>query len=76
MLQRLKQYKKKDHKNYTVPAALYELDDIESLYNSKGEYILDTELTLKQKNILEANGMKTCYFDAINKELTDLVIQK
>lgn len=76
LLQRLKQYKKKDHKNYTVPAALYELDDIESLYNSKGEYILDTELTLKQKNILEANGIKTSYFDEINKELTDLVIQK
>ena len=75
LFQRLKEYKKKDSKNYTVPSVLYELDDIESLYNSKGEYVLDTVLTLKQKNILEANNMKSSYFDDINAELSSLVIQ-
>lgn len=75
LFQRLKNEKKKDHKNYTVPAILYELDDIESLYNSKGEYVLDTALTSRQKCILENNGLKASYFDSINKELSELVIQ-
>lgn len=51
LYQRLKELKKKDSKNYTVPAALYELDDIESLFNSNEEYILDSVLTSKQKYI-------------------------
>ena len=67
---------RKDSKNYTVPAALYELDDIESLFNSNEEYILDSVLTSKQKNILEVVNIKSSYFDDLNHELSKLVIQK
>ena len=49
-------------------------DEIGSSINSKIEYILDTELILKQKTVLQANGMKISYFDEINKELTTSVI--
>ena len=49
-------------------------DEIGLSINSKIEYILDTELILKQKTVLEANGMETSYFDEINKELTTSVV--
>lgn len=75
LYQKLKELKKKDSKNYTVPAALYELDDIESLYNSNEEYMLDSVLTSKQKNILEIINIKSSYFDNLNHELSRLVIQ-
>lgn len=56
----LKEEKRKNHKKenfMTVPAALKELDKIEMIRQSDGNYRLDHAVTATQKKILKAFGM-------------------
>lgn len=66
---RLKEYRKTNRKDYTVPAAMYELDNIEVTRNSKGQYLWKYALTAKQKNILKVFDIDEGYIDEQLKEL-------
>lgn len=72
----LKELVKKDKKSFTVPAALKELDDIESLLNIDEKYVLDSSLTQKQKKICDKLGVRLSDFGKVNNELSSLVTLK
>lgn len=48
---------KKKQKNYTVPAAISELEKITAVKNNKDKYIRRYGLTSKQKKILSQFGI-------------------
>ena len=61
--------KEKDKKNYTVPAAISELEKVTAVKNSKGVYIRRYGLTAKQKKILTQFGITECYLNKLTKEV-------
>ena len=69
MFQQLKQValKEKDKKNYTVPAAISELEKVTAVKNSKGVYIRRYGLTAKQKKILTQFGITESYLNKLTK---------
>lgn len=71
MFQQLKQValKEKDKKNYTVPAAISELEKVTAVKNSKGVYIRRYGLTAKQKKILTQFGITESYLNKLTKEV-------
>ncbi len=71
MFQQLKQValKEKDKKNYTVPAAIGELEKVTAVKNSKGVYIRRYGLTAKQKKILMQFGITESYLNKPTKEV-------
>lgn len=71
MFQQLKQVtlKEKDKKNYTVPAAIRELEKVTAVKNSNGVYIRRYGLTAKQKKILAQFEITESYLNKLTKEL-------
>lgn len=65
------------YKNQRVYHLIYHIFfiNIESIYNSNEEYMLDSVLASKQKDILDRLNIKSSYFDDFNRELSMLVIQ-
>ena len=57
--------KEKDRKNYTVPAAISELEKITIVKNSKDVYIRRYGLTKKQKNIVKQFGITESYINQV-----------
>ena len=57
--------KEKDKKNYTVPAAISELEKITIVKNSKDVYIRKYGLTAKQKKIYGQFGIAESYINKI-----------
>jgi hypothetical protein len=71
MFQQLKQValKEKDKKNYTVPAAISELEKVTAVKNSKGVYIRRYGLNAKQKKILAQFVITESYLNKLTKEV-------
>ena len=71
MFKQLKQVtlKEKDKKNYTVPAAISELEKVTAVKNSNGVYIRRYGLTAKQKKILAQFEITESYLNKLTKEL-------
>ena len=61
--------KEKDRKNYTVPAAISELEKITIVKNSKDVYIRRYGLTKKQKNILKQFGITESYINQVADQM-------
>lgn len=61
--------KEKDRKNYTVPAAISELEKITIVKNSKDVYIRRYGLTKKQKNILKQFGITESYINRVADQM-------
>ena len=61
--------KEKDKKNYTVPAAIGELEKVTAVKNSKRVYIRRYGLTAKQKKILMQFGITESYLNKLTKEV-------
>ena len=61
--------KEKDRKNYTVPAAISELEKITIVKNSKDVYIKRYGLTKKQKNILKQFGITESYINQVADQM-------
>ena len=57
--------KEKDKKNYTVPAAIGELEKVSIVKNSKEVYIRKYGLTAKQKKIYEQFGITESYINKV-----------
>lgn len=57
--------KEKDKKNYTVPAALGELEKVTVVKNSKDVYIRRYGLTAKQKKIYGQFGITESYINKV-----------
>lgn len=70
--QKLKELRKKNRKDYTVPAALHALDNIEVTRNTKGTYIRRYALTARQKNILKAFEIDDKYLNEEIKQLNEV----
>lgn len=65
--------KEKDKKNYTVPAAISELEKITIVKNSKGVYIRRYGLTKKQRSILSQFGVSESYFNKVADRMNSRV---
>ena len=61
--------KEKDRKNYTVPAAISELEKITIVKNSKDVYIRRYGLTKKQKNIVKQFGITESYINQVADQM-------
>ena len=57
--------KEKDKKNYTVPAAIGELEKVVIVKNSKDIYIRKYGLTAKQKKIYTQFGITESYINKV-----------
>lgn len=64
-----KNEKEKDRKNYTVPAAISELEKITIVKNSKDVYIRRYGLTKKQKNIVKQFGITESYINQVADQM-------
>lgn len=67
----LSELREKDKKNYTVPSAIREMEKIEILENSKGQYRLRFNLTKKQKAILNCFKIDENSFKKMVQEICD-----
>ena len=65
--------KEKDRKNYTVPAAISELEKITIVKNSKDVYIRRYGLTKKQKNILKQFGVTESYINQVTDQMNSRI---
>jgi len=70
----LKNTRGKDKKNFTVPAAISELEKVIAIKDKYGKYIRRYGLTAKQKKILEPFGIDDKYLNKIIQELTQITI--
>ena len=61
--------KEKDRKNYTVPAAISELEKISVVKNSKDVYIRRYGLTKKQKKILGEFEVTESYINSVSDKI-------
>lgn len=61
--------KEKDRKNYTVPAAISELEKISLVKNSKDVYIRRYGLTKKQKKILGEFEVTESYINSVSDKI-------
>ena len=61
--------KEKDRKNYTVPAAISELEKITIVKNSKDVYIRRYGLTKKQMNILKQFGVTESCINQVAEQM-------
>ena len=62
-----------DKKNYTVPAAISELEKITIVKNSKNVYIRRYGLTKKQRKILSQFGVTESYLNKVADKMNMLV---
>jgi len=69
LFQGLKANRGKDKKNFTVPAAINELEKVIAIKDRNGKYVRRYGLTSKQKNILNPFGIDDKY---LNKTLQQL----
>ena len=65
--------KEKDRKNYTVPAAISELEKITIVKNSRDVYIRRYGLTKKQKNILKQFGITESYINQVSDQMNSRI---
>ena len=65
----LKKVSEKDRKNYTVPAAISELEKITIVKNSKEVYIRRYGLTKKQKNIYKQFGVTESCINKVAEQM-------
>lgn len=65
--------REKDKKNYTVPAAISELEKIIIVKNSKDVYIRRYGLTKRQKKILDQFGMTESYINKVADRMNLIV---
>ena len=63
LFQSLKENRGKDKKNFTVPAAISELEKVIAIKDKTGKYIRRYGLTAKQKKILEPFGIDEKYLN-------------
>jgi transposase len=65
MFQVLKENRGKDKKNFTVPAAISELEKVIAIKDKNGKYVRRYGLTAKQKKVLKPFGIDDKYLNKI-----------
>jgi transposase len=69
LFQVLKENRGKDKKNFTVPAAISELEKVIAIKDKNGKYIRRYGLTAKQKKILSPFGIDDKYLNKIIQQM-------
>ena len=69
LFQVLKENRGKDKKNFTVPAAISELEKVVAIKDKNGKYVRRYGLTAKQKKVLKPFGIDDKYLGKILQEM-------